>query len=69
MYFKYRTYKALFCSQYYRVNTVRINFTIFTIKGIINASPKSHLPYKDKVKSRQSIKMAAIFCSVKPDCY
>jgi len=31
MSFKYRTYIALFCSQYYRVNKVRINFTIFTI--------------------------------------
>jgi len=38
MYFKYRTYLALFCLQYYRVNKVRINFTIFTIYGIINES-------------------------------
>jgi len=31
MYFNYRTNIALCCSQYYRVNMVRINFTIFTI--------------------------------------
>ena len=30
-YFNYRTNIALCCSQYYRVNIVRINFTIFTI--------------------------------------
>jgi len=41
---------------------VRINFTIFTIYGIINTSPKRHLPYKDKVKSRHAIKMAAKLC-------
>jgi len=31
MYFNYRTNIALCCSQYYRVNMVRNNFTIFTI--------------------------------------
>jgi len=31
MYFIHRTNIALCCSQYYRVNTVRVNFTIFTI--------------------------------------
>jgi len=31
MYFNYRTNIALCCSHYCRVNTVRINFTIFTI--------------------------------------
>jgi len=28
MYFNYRTHIALYCSLYYRVNMVRINFTI-----------------------------------------
>jgi len=31
MYFNYRNNIALFWSQYYRVNLVPINFTIFTI--------------------------------------
>ena len=31
MYFNYRTYIALCCSQYYRVNMARITFTILTI--------------------------------------
>jgi len=31
MYFNYRTNIALCGSQYYRVNLVRIHFTIFTI--------------------------------------
>jgi len=31
MYFNYRTDIALCCSQYHRVDMVRINFTIFTI--------------------------------------
>ena len=57
---------ALFSSQYYRVNMVRINFTIFTIKEYHTRHGKRHLPYKEMSKIRLFYvnKMAAKFCSV-----